>query len=213
MTSITILGGTGYTGANVAREAISRGHDVTSFSRHAPAAPIEGVRYLTGSIQDELAGLVAESDVVTGALAPSGELEDGLRALYAELGSVAAAAGKRIGIVGGFSALRSAPGAERFAYTGEAPPQFAVAARVMAEVVEDLETSADPGLDWFYISPAAGYGSYAPGEKLGRYRSSGNVAIFENNGPSEISGADFAQAIVDEIETPTHSREHFGVAH
>lgn len=212
MTSITILGGSGYTGSNVAREAVGRGHEVTSFSRRAPESPVDGVRYLTGVIAHELAGLVATTDGVIGALAPAGELEAGLRSVYFELSTVAAAAGKRIGIVGGFSALRSAPGAKRFAYTGEAPPQFAIAARVMAEVVDDLENDADPGLDWFYICPAAGYGSYAPGEKLGHYRTSGNVAIYEDNGSSSISGADFATAIVDEIETPSHSRQHFGVA-
>ncbi|RFA11742.1 hypothetical protein B7R22_18035 [Subtercola boreus] len=212
MTSITILGGTGYTGRNVAREAVSRGHEVTSFSRHAPEAPVEGARYLTGAISDQLAGLVDASDVVIGALAPAGELEAGLRGVYSELSRLAATKGKRIGIVGGYSALRSAPGAERFAYTGDVPPQFALAARVMAEVVDDLENNSEPGLDWFYISPAAGYGSYAPGEKLGRYRTNGNVAIYEADGSSTISGADFATAIVDEIETPSHSRQHFGVA-
>jgi putative NADH-flavin reductase len=213
MTRITVLGGTGYTGSNIAREAVARGHDVTSFSRSEPREPIDGVSYLTGEIRDELAGLVANADVIIGALSPRGELATELRSLYAELAGVAAAAGKRVGIVGGFSALRMAPGAARTAYAGEVPPQFATEARVMAEVIDDLVEAAPQALDWFYLSPAATYGSYAPGEATGSYRAGGDVAIFDESGSSAISGADFAKAIVDEIEAPAHSRQHFGVAY
>ncbi|CAN5429798.1 NAD(P)H-binding protein [soil metagenome] len=213
MSRITVLGGTGYTGSNIVREAVARGHDVTSFSRTAPAEPIDGVTYRTGSIQDELVGLVSTADVIVGAFAPRGELEDGLRGLYSTLAEVAASANKRIGIVGGFSALRPAPEAPRIAYAGEVPPQFATEARVMAEVIDDLADGAPQGLDWFYVSPAATYGSYAPGEATGAYRSGGDVAIFDESGSSAISGVDFATAIVDEIESPAHSGEQFGVAY
>jgi len=213
MTRITILGGTGYTGSHIAREALSRGHEVTSFSRNAPATPIEGVTYLTGSIADQLSEVVAGADVVVGALAPRGELAGELRGLYATLAIVAAEAGARIGIVGGFSALRLAPEAPRTAYTDQVPPQFATEARVMAEVIDDLVDDAPAGLDWFYVSPAAAYGSHAPGEQQGTYRTGGDVAIFHEDGTSAISGADFATAIVDEIESPAYSRKQFGVAY
>ncbi len=213
MTRITILGGTGYTGSNVALEAASRGHQVTSFSRTSPAAPIEGVTYLTGSISEALDGLVEGADVIVGALAPSGELEAELRELYATLARMAAASGKRIGIVGGWSALRRVPGATRTAYTSEVPAQFATGARIMAEVIDDLVDSAPEGLDWFYVSPAASYGSWAPGEAKGTYRTSGDVAIVDAEGDSSVSGVDFALAIMDEIEKPAHSGQQFGVAY
>ncbi len=66
--------------------------------------------------------------------------------------------------------------------------------------------------DWLFVSPAAGFGAYAPGEKLGRYRVSEDVALFAEDGESAISGADFAAAVLDEIETPTRHRSqiHFG---
>lgn len=212
MSRITVLGGTGYTGSNIVREAAARGHHVTSFSRNAPAEAVDGVTYLTGSVRDELPTLVADADVVIGALAPRGELEAELRGLYAEVGEVAAGAA-RVGIVGGWSALRLSEGAARTAYTDEVPPQFAAEARVMAEVVDDLVDRAPAGLDWFYVSPAAVYGSYAPGEAKGTYRTGGDVAIFDAEGQSAVSGADFARAIVDEIETPAHTRQQFGVAY
>ncbi len=54
---------------------------------------------------------------------------------------------------------------------------------------------------------------YVPGEELGRYRIGGEVALFDAEGKSAISGPDFAAAIVAEIDTPTHRRAQFSVAY
>ena len=68
-------------------------------------------------------------------------------------------------------------------------------------------------LDWVFVSPAGAYGAWAAGERTGAYRVGGEVALFDAEGGSNISGADFALAVVDEIETPVHHREHIGVAY
>ena len=52
MSHVVIVGGTGYAGSHIAAEAVSRGHHVTSYSRHLPQTPIDGVDYRTGSITD-----------------------------------------------------------------------------------------------------------------------------------------------------------------
>ena len=52
MTRITVLGGTGYTGGNIVREAVARGHEVTSISRTLPEDQIDGVTYRTGDALD-----------------------------------------------------------------------------------------------------------------------------------------------------------------
>jgi putative NADH-flavin reductase len=82
----------------------------------------------------------------------------------------------------------------------------------MVRVLDALEQHAPEGLDWLFVSPAQQYGSYAPGEALGRYRVGGRVAIRDEQGVSAVSGADFALAIVDEIER--HERTgHVGIAY
>jgi putative NADH-flavin reductase len=73
------------------------------------------------------------------------------------------------------------------------------------------EAPAEP--DWLFVSPAGSYGAWAAGERTGRYRLGGEVALFDDEGGSTISGGDFAVAIVDEIEAPRHSREHVGIAY
>lgn len=76
-----------------------------------------------------------------------------------------------------------------------------------------LVERAPKELDWVFLSPAASYGSWAAGERTGTYRVGGEVAQFDSEGGSHISGADFAIAVVDEIETSAHHRAHIGIAY
>jgi len=213
MTRIAVLGGTGYTGEHVVREAAARGHEVTAYSRHAPERPIEGVRYVQASATDAaaLADAVAGQDVVVEALSPRGELAGRVEGVVADLARLAAAQHVRLVVVGGWSGLRPAEGAPRFV-EGDVPAAFRAEAEEMVRVLDDLEQRAPEGLDWVFVSPAQAYGSYAPGEALGRYRVGGAVALADEEGVSALSGPDFALAVVDEIER--HERAgHIGVAY
>ncbi|MGO4536791.1 NAD(P)-dependent oxidoreductase [Leifsonia sp. 2MCAF36] len=206
MADITIIGGTGFTGSHIAQEAVARGHRVTSLSRSLPVAPLEGVRYLTGSA-DEPEQAVEGADVIVATVSPRGDSAGTLGRRYGHLAELAAASGARLVVIGGFSSLRPAPGAPRFAEGDDLPPQFAGEARELNAVLGDLIENAPAGLDWVFVSPAATYGSYAPAsEPRGSYRVGDDVALFDAEGTSFISGQDFAQAVIDEIETPSRSR-------
>ncbi|HEX3647197.1 MAG TPA: NAD(P)H-binding protein [Pseudonocardiaceae bacterium] len=211
MSTVLIIGGTGYTGANVAAEAATRGHRVTSFSRFAPPTPVAGVTYSHGQAEDATA-LIDGQDVVVATLSPRGDLAGRLPGLYQDFATAAASTGVRLIVIAGFSSLRPAPGEPRFT-EGEIPERFRSEALEMDEIRNWLVTVAPDGLDWTVVSPAGGYGSYAPGERIGRYRVGGEVALFDENGESEISGADFALAVVDEIDRHEHPREHISVAY
>ena len=214
MARITVLGGTGYTGAQLVREAAARGHEVRSISRNPPRDPIAGVTYDTASLLDDAARqrAVDGADVVLGALAARGELEPELRGAYARLAELAAQSGARWGVIGGFSSLRLASDAPRIA-AGDLPPQFAAEARTMVEVLDDLEAEAPEALDWFFVSPAADYGAHVPGVATGTYRLGSDVALFDADGASVLSGPDLATAVIDEIDVPRHRRTQFSVVH
>ena len=62
-------------------------------------------------------------------------------------------------------------------------------------------------------SPPAGCGGFAPGEARGSYRVDDDVPLTDDEGSSFVGGADFATAIVDEIEQPAHRRARFTVAY
>jgi uncharacterized protein len=212
MATIVVFGGTGYTGANVVREAASRGHQVVSVSRSRPAEPVDGVRYETGDAIEVAPRVIPGADAVVAALSPRGDMAGRLVEIYGELARRSAEAGARYLQVGGFSSLRPAPGQPRFV-EGEIPEEYrdealeGEATRVL--LVEDVPDS----LDWVFVSPAGTYGAWVPGERTGSFRVGDEVALFDADGESNISGADFAIAVVDEIDDPKHHRELISVAY
>lgn len=214
MSTIAIIGGTGFTGGNIARHAAARGHQVSSLSRTEPREPIDGVHYLTGSVDDRAPELVNGADVLVAALAPRGDLAGHLARLYGDLTARARATGARLIVIGGSSSLRPDVGQPRFVDNPDLPEAFAAEAREM-EAVRQLLFGTPRELDWLYISPAAGYGSWTDGANTARhtYRLGGEVALTDDHGRSRISGPDFALAIVDEIDTPVHHRAHLSVAY
>jgi hypothetical protein len=60
------------------------------------------------------------------------------------------------------------------------------------------------GLNWTFLSPAP---MIAPGERTGQYRVGSNSPVGES-----ISAEDFAVAIIDELEKPSHIGLRFTVA-
>lgn len=211
MTAITVVGGTGYAGAAIVTEAARRGHTVTAISRTAPGTQAEGVDYVTGDLTQSVPD-IAGAEVVVAALSPRGDNAGRLRDAYRSLAQAAATNGARFVGIGGFSSLRPAEGAPRFVEGDDLPPEFAAEAREMNDILADLATGS-VDVDWLFVSPAAEFGSHAPGEALGRYRVSGEVALFDQDGKSAISGADFARAVLDEIETPTRHRAQIHFAY
>lgn len=64
-------------------------------------------------------------------------------------------------------------------------------------------------LDWTFLSPSA---AFVPGERTGTFRLGKDELLTNENG-SSISFEDFAVALVDEIEAPTHVRQRFTVGY
>jgi uncharacterized protein len=215
MSRITVIGGTGYAGSAIVAEAAARGHEVTSLSRSLPAERVPGVNYVQGDATDEaaLSSVVSGADVVVGALAPRGPLAGSFRDVYRTIARLADAEGVPLFVVGGFSSLRPAAGAPRFAEDlSHAPAEFhEELVTVSALVTDDLPDTPDT-LDWVFVSPAGKFGSFAPGERLGEYRVGGDVAVQPQDGGA-ISGADYALGFVDLIERGNHHRAHVNLAY
>ena len=214
MTHVTVIGGTGFAGRSIVREAAARGHAVTSFSRRPPETPVEAVTYLLGSALDRsaVASAVSVAQVVVVAVAPTGDLEDRFEQVVLDIADIAREAGARLGVVGGAGTLLVAPGGLSLAETPEYPAEYRPYSRAANGVLRGLR-SGDARLDWFVLSPAAEFGAYAPGEATGRFRVGGDVLLRDDEGRSRISGADLATAFVDEIESPDHVRARFTVAY
>lgn len=214
MTKVTIIGGSGYAGSHIAEAAAVRGFAVTSVSRGEAAQQMGGVSYTTGSVLDaaDRARLLADADVVIVAISPRGDMAGKVRPAIAQLASDAQAAGVRLGVIGGAGSLLQEAGGDLVMNGAGFPEEIKAEAAEMGEVLDDLRATPE-ALDWFYVSPAGGFGPWAAGEFTGEFRIGGDVLLTDSEGNSAISGADFGVAIVDEIETPAHSRQRFTVAY
>jgi putative NADH-flavin reductase len=211
---VTLFGATGYTGRNLVSELLDRGHSVVAVSRSGASDLAEGVRVVAGDIQD--AAVVDDatpgSQAILVAVPPPDEhgnrLVDALPALL----EAAESEGARLGFVGNTGSLSREPGGPRIVDEPDFNPAWRPGSIALSEVLDALRDSGT-SVDWFFLSPPLGYGSYAPGERKGEYRVGGDELVVDAEGVSFISGPDLATAIVDELEKPTHRRVRFTVGY
>ncbi|OYN86442.1 NAD(P)-dependent oxidoreductase [Parenemella sanctibonifatiensis] len=209
--SITVLGATGFAGANIVTEALQRGHQVTAVSRSA--AEIPGVRTVQGSILDlaVLDQALEGAEVVVGALSPRGDMAGRVADAYAQVADKIAGSDTRFIVVGGFGSMKAADGG-RIVDGPDFPAPFRAESRELFSTLEALRGRDD--VNWTYVSPAADFGSYIEDQKRrGTYRLGTDVPIFDAEGRSAISGPDYAIGIVDEVEKAEHGREHISLAY
>ena len=211
MSTIVVFGVTGYAGGHITAELLDRGHAVIGVARDITSvAAREGLELRPGSLYDP--GFRAEAVVGADAVAVAlpAHPADGPDLETVVPGLLEAVAGARLGVVGGAASLQTAVGGPLVLDT--LPEEYKPEAEAHARVLEALRQPATTA-DWFYLSPAASFGSWNPGVKTGTFRLGTDVLITDASGNSEISGADYAVAFVDEIEKPAHHRARFTVGY
>jgi putative NADH-flavin reductase len=215
MATIAIFGGTGYAGGAIRDEALRRGHTVISVSRKEDeVAGRPGLIARAGNLHDPalIDHMAVEADVLVVAIRASAQDSIRLADEVPMLAKASAEHGTRLGVVGGAGSLHVTEGGPRVVDLPTFPEAHKGEALGQADVLAALrDTTTD--VDWFYLSPAASFGSYSPGEATGHYRVGGDVLLTDAEGNSNISGADYAKAFVDEIEQPEHRRQRFSVAY
>lgn len=212
MTNIAIFGATGYSGSNIADEALLRGHRVIAVARNTdPLAGRTDMDVRPGSLFDEefLRNTAADADAFVVALQAH---RSGLAAYIPTLGRIATENAVRIGVVGGAGNLRVWPDGPRALDSPIFPEEYRDDGVAHAEVLTQLRALPD-GVDWFSLSPPAMYNSENRGERTGIFRVGDDVLLLDDDGNSHIGGADYAIAFVDEIDNPRHHRALFTVGY
>jgi putative NADH-flavin reductase len=200
---IAVLGASGRAGSEITREAAARGHQVLAIARNPQniSAP-EGVVAVAGDASDPqaLAALIAGSDAVVSALhfdVPAQTLLDALRT----------AGVPRLLVTGGAASLEVAPGT-RLIDTPEFPEEWKAFAMGGITFLDALREVDD--IDWTFFSPAA---LIFEGPRTGTYRAGGDQLVTDEAGESRISFADYAIAMIDELEAHKHARARFTAAY
>lgn len=214
MSKAVVFGATGYAGSHIVAELLATGHDVVAVARNTENFdPREGLTVIQGSVTDTavVERAVEGVNVIVSAL-PALTDETTLASALDTLLPAAARLGARVGVVGGASSLHVSEGGPQLAETDAFPAALLDISNAHADALNTLKSS-DDSIDWFYFSPAAEFGSYNPGTRTGQYRVGTTVLLSDESGSSQISGADYAIAFVDEISSPNHHRAQLHAAY
>lgn len=219
MAKIALLGAAGRIGSEIREEALRRGHEVTALVRSegriAPATNLETRivdAYDAGSVANALAG----HDIFISAFSPDPDeafegKPDRLRQAHAAiLDGVRRAGVKRVILVGGVGSLRASADTDVLVVDSE---EYGTSNRgptlANLEILSGLKNGNDD-LDWTYVSPPR---RIEAGERTGIFRIAEDHLLRDADGVSRISRADFAIAILDELEKNAFVRARFTVAY
>ncbi|MBR4749158.1 MAG: NAD(P)-dependent oxidoreductase [Abditibacteriota bacterium] len=204
---IAVVCANGKAGKLIVKEAVSRGMDVTAVVRDenksmAPKALIKDLMELTAA---DLAGFDAVVDAFG---AWEEDKLDGHVKTSQHLCDLLSGTDTRLLIVGGAGSLFVDPEHTAVVCDGpDFPAVFLPLAKAQGEELAKLRERND--VKWTFISPAGDF--QAEGERTGKYILAGEELTLNSRGESIISYADYAVAMVDEIEKGDHIQQRISV--
>jgi putative NADH-flavin reductase len=194
---VGVIGASGKAGSLIIAEAKNRGHDVTAIVRDASKVAGLGYRIIEKDLFDLTADDLRDFDAVVSAFGtPFGQNREAehqramehLISVFEKLPDV------RLLVVGGAGSLYASADKKRRAYE-DIPEQWRAVPLNMAAAFEKLRESK---VNWTYFSPAVNFDP--AGERTGKYVLGSDFVLKNKQGHSYISYADYAVAMVDEIE-------------
>jgi len=201
---VALIGVTGRVGLRLLAELLRRGHAVSGIARNASRLDARfnlALRDADATYAAQLAPLLAGHDAVISA---SNFVSSNAQTLIDAIKQVGVA---RLLVVGGAGSLEVAPG-KQLADTANFPAAYKPEANTGRAFLDVLRKTKD--LDCVFLSPSA---EFVPGKRTGKFRLGHDSLLTDAIGRSWISMEDFAAALIDELETPRHSRQRFTVGY
>lgn len=202
---IAVIGANGKEGSLIAKEAENRGLEVTSIVRSAEKSVTD--KYLVRDVYDITSEDLAGFDAVVDALGFFGEMVKEYVPSTQHLINILKNSTVRLLVVGGAGSLYMNPEHTEQLFQGA---DFPAAVKPLSEQMgKALDLLKRSDLNWTYISPAADFDHN--GARTGKYVVAGEEFTTDENDQSKISYADYAIAMVDEIENAKHKNERISV--
>ncbi len=210
---VAILGASGWIGSHLAAEAKMRGHEVVAVGRDPAKVTLKGVAVQQLDILNPESSLKSVLEGVDAVIASIGGRAAGNHEMVAKtaqrlLNELPQAGVARLLWVGGAGSLEVAPGGKLVTVPGF-PEEYKGEALAQGEALEVFRAS-NSDVNWTFVSPAA---EIFPGDKQGQYRVGGDQLLTDSEGNSRISVADYAVALIDELEYAEHPPQRIGVAY
>lgn len=208
MKKIAVVAAGGRVAKKVITEAVNRGFDVTAFGRKEENVT-DAQTYIKKDIFDLTKEDLAGFDAVVDAFgAWTEETLPQHSTTLAHLCDLLAGTDTRLLIVGGAGSLYvDLEHTTTVSQLPTFPDAFKPLASAMGKALGELRERKD--VKWTYISPAGDF--QADGERTGKYLLGGEELTLNDRGESVISYADYAIAMVDEIEKGNHIQQRISV--
>ncbi len=205
---IGVIGASGKAGHFILKEAVKRGHQVTAIVRDSSKLKEKVDAVIQRSIFDLTSEDIKQLDVVVNAFgAPLGEEQAHVDAGHALIEALKGTSTRAI-IVGGAGSLYVDKNKSvKVMDTPDFPDAFKPTAKGQGRNLQELQETSD--ITWTFISPSAIFDP--EGKRTGSYQSGKDHLLVNSKGESYISYADYAIAVLDEIENPQHKNERFTV--
>lgn len=206
--NIAVIGASGKAGSLILKETVTRGHQVTAIVRDASKLQDTNVAVIEKNVFELTTSDLKAFDVVINAFgAPLGEEQAHVDAGHALIEALKGTSTKLIVVGGAGSLFVDENKTVKLIDTPEFPDFVKPTAMGQGRNLQELQESTD--LTWTFISPSAVFD--AEGKRIGSYQSGKDHLLVNSKGESYISYADFAIAVVDEVENPKHVNERFTV--
>ena len=209
MKKVAVVCAAGKEGRLLVDEAVARGYDVTGFvcgsDEVANPKAKTVVKDLFDLTREDLIGFDAVIDAF-GAWTP--ETLPLHKTSLKRLCDVLSGTKVRLLVVGGAGSLYVNPEHTVQVKDLESfPAMFKPLADMQGAALDDLRKRSD--VQWTFLSPAGDF--VADGERTGEYLLGGEEYFVNDRGESRISYADYAIAMIDEIENANNIRKRFSV--
>lgn len=209
MKKIAVICAAGKQGKLLVDEAVSRGYDVTGFVRGNDKVANSKAKTVVKDLFDLTADDLKDFDAVIDAFgAWTPETLPLHKTSLAHLCDILSGTNIRLLVVGGAGSLYVNPEHTVQVKDLESfPDVFKPLATNMGEALAELRKRSD--VKWTYLSPAGDF--VADGARTGEYLTGGEEYFVNDKGESRISYADYAIAMIDEVENAAHIQQRFSV--
>ena len=206
---VAIIGATGFVGPSLVKEGTFRGYEITAIARNTDKVEnAAGVTPVAADVfnVDALASALSGHDVVINSFNAGWTnpnlYDDFLKGSKNIQEAVKKAGVKRFITIGGAGSLYIDD--KQLVDSPEFPKEYYPGASAARDYLTELRKEDE--LDWTFVSPAINLHS---GERTGEFRLGTESPVFNAEGKNDISTADLAVAIFNELETDQFVKARF----
>nr|WP_197486644.1 NAD(P)-dependent oxidoreductase [Mucilaginibacter sp. L294] len=206
---IAIIGATGFVGPELVKEAVLRGYEVTAIARNTDKVEkAAGVTAVSADVNDvdALASALSGHDAVISSF-NAGWTNPNLYNDFLKGSKNIQEATKKAGVkryitIGGAGSLFI--DGKQLVDSPQFPKEYYPGASSARDYLTELRKEDE--LDWTFVSPAI---NLHPGERTNKFRLGTESPVFTAEGKSDISTADLAVAIFNELENNQFIKARF----